>query len=338
MKLKKPSCKPKKSVWTIIELPVLEAIKKRALEPTSGENKFRLGLLEYAVVYHDFELLHELRALNFRPANDIKKINDTVEKKYFMAYASANTTSTMRSVDEHGVDFRNIFNQTPLMAAVRTGHYLLIKQLIEKGANLELTDNRGKNAFQLALLAAYFDKKYAANKLAKTYHQLEPSSISIKIDNKLIKIDKHLMEFFLFNLISAILYQLFYNHYQPATKAFLFHGFTTDFFMDSLKAFPDSVLLERRKKRGYISSILSKNEVHRIGSYNRKLFFRIARGHYLLNPELEVKFNDHWVNIYELLGCKKSSKYGEKPCRRVPLRQNQHHAAISDNNRNRINL
>ena len=72
-------------------------------------------------------------------------------------------------------------------------------------------------------------------------------------------------------------------------------------FADVLAHFPESVVPARRKKRAYISSILSKNEVSREGPYNRKLFLRINHGQYLLNPRLALRVEGDWRRIYELL-------------------------------------
>jgi len=67
------------------------------------------------------------------------------------------------------------------------------------------------------------------------------------------------------------------------------------------KRFPDSVLPQHRKKRPYISGILSKNERSREGRYNRKIFKRLKRGQYIINPAVSIRVQDAWVNIYDLL-------------------------------------
>ncbi|WP_200196550.1 hypothetical protein [Halorhodospira abdelmalekii] len=54
------------------------------------------------------------------------------------------------------------------------------------------------------------------------------------------------------------------------------------------------MLPPRRKRREYISSILSKNEVSRDGPYNRRLFLRLQRGHDLVNPQLKIKLGEEW--------------------------------------------
>jgi hypothetical protein len=58
---------------------------------------------------------------------------------------------------------------------------------------------------------------------------------------------------------------------------------------------------ERRKKRTYISSILSKNEVSREDRYNRKLFLRLRHGQYLINPRLALRVEGEWRRIYSVL-------------------------------------
>ncbi|KOR31086.1 hypothetical protein TI04_02630 [Achromatium sp. WMS2] len=62
-----------------------------------------------------------------------------------------------------------------------------------------------------------------------------------------------------------------------------------------------SAVPKRRKKRSYISSILSKNEVFRDGPYNRQLFLRISRVKYIINPKVAVRIAGEWHNIYDLL-------------------------------------
>jgi hypothetical protein len=94
---------------------------------------------------------------------------------------------------------------------------------------------------------------------------------------------------------------MFYTHLGTNVANLRSGAFTSGDFVDVLSHFPDAVLPERRKKRAYISSILSKNEVNREGPYNRKLFRRLKQGHYIINPQLSVWVEDGWRNIYDLL-------------------------------------
>lgn len=79
------------------------------------------------------------------------------------------------------------------------------------------------------------------------------------------------------------------------------NAFSSGDFVDVLSHFPDTVVPERRKKRAYISNILSKNEVTRDDKYNRKLFRRIKHGQYIINPQLSLWVEDEWRSIYDLL-------------------------------------
>lgn len=287
----------KKTPWQPIDQEVLKNLKDNALKENGFNKEDRLKLFEYAVIYRQDDIIEKLRLLNFRPAHNPDKAMNILISKYFMFYNSQNLNGVIRETDNYGIDFRNPFNLTPLMSASIFGNVSLIKYLVDNSADITLRDSMGRNALQISLEQAYSDKKYAATKLSSVYKLLVPSSISIKADGKLIKIDNHTMEFFMFNLVSAILYRKLVEHGGWFRRL----GFCTDDFINEFKNFPDDVLFERRKKRSYISSILSKNEINRQDKYNRKLFLRIRLGYYTLNPQLEIKVLDNWIKIYDLL-------------------------------------
>jgi len=105
------------------------------------------------------------------------------------------------------------------------------------------------------------------------------------------------MEFLMFNLMIA----MFYTRLGENAAKLGGGAFSSADFVETLEHFPNRIVPERRKKRAYISSILSKNEVHRDDKYNRKLFRRIKHGHYIINPKLFVRVEGEWRNIYDLL-------------------------------------
>jgi len=196
----------------------------------------------------------------------------------------------------YGADFRNIFNQTPLMIAAWMGNAEVIKALIERGSDTEKVDSNGLTAFQIALAQANRNENYAKKKLAEIYEQLESASLSIQIDERLIKLDRNSMEFFMFNLMMALFYRV-----MPHKLRFRVEGFSTQDFMEAVQHIPNCILPERRKQRAYLSSILSKNEMDKDDRYNRKLFYRVLRGAYIFNPGLAIKIEGEWINIYDLL-------------------------------------
>jgi hypothetical protein len=199
-------------------------------------------------------------------------------------------------VDQYGPDFRNIFNQTPLMVAAWMGNTEVIKALFDLGADTEKVDSNGLTAFQIALSQADRNEAYAKKKLVDIYTLLEPTSMSIQVDDRLIKLDQNSMEFFMLNLMVALFYRV-----MPSKMIFRLEGFTTQDFIDAVQYIPNCVLPDRRKQRAYLSSILSKNEIDKDDRHNRKLFFRVMRGAYVFNPRLAIKVEGGWVNIYDLL-------------------------------------
>jgi len=98
------------------------------------------------------------------------------------------------------------------------------------------------------------------------------------------------------NLMIALFYRV-----MPKKMAYRLDGFATQDFINAVQHIPHCVLLERRKQRAYLSSILSKNEIGKDDEHNRKLFYRVRHGAYIFNPRLALKVEDEWVNIYDLL-------------------------------------
>ncbi|MEA3301948.1 MAG: ankyrin repeat domain-containing protein, partial [Pseudomonadota bacterium] len=271
-----------------------EQLQQKAIE--ENNKKAKLALFEYALVYRDQPRLNALIKAGFAPAKNPQKGVHLLNKKHFMPYELKHPGAVLRQTDQYGVDFRNLFNQTPLMVASRLGNETLVRELRERGANTELINNGGFNAFQIALEQALNDPKYSNNKLAAVYRLLEPECIDIQVDERLIKLDKRSMEFLMLSLMMA----MFYTRMGDAIRR-LGGAFQSSDFTQALAHFPEHILPVRRKKRPYISSILSKNEVSRDDKYNRKLFLRIKRGHYIINPQLSLRVEGEWQNIYALL-------------------------------------
>jgi hypothetical protein len=241
--------------------------------------------------------MNALSKTGFRPAKQPEKGIKQLTQKYYFVYDFKKPDAMLREVDRYGVDFRNPFNQTPLMIAARLGNADQVERLVEIGADTTLINNVGLNPFQIVLEQACISPNYATHKLPGVYKALEPTDMVLQIDGRLIKLDNRLMEFLMFNLMIA----MFYTHLGTNVANLRSGAFTSGDFVDVLSHFPDAVLPERRKKRAYISSILSKNEVNREGPYNRKLFRRLKQGHYIINPQLSVWVEDGWRNIYDLL-------------------------------------
>ena len=280
--------------WQVLKGDSLASLEQQAL--VQNNKKAKLLLFEYALVYQDRNRLNALSKAGFKPAKQPENSLKLLNQKYFMPYETKNPAAMQRQVDQYGVDFRNPFNQTPLMIAARLGNDEQLAQLVDMGANTGLINNVGLNAFQIALEQASIDPKYATKKLAAIYEILEPDYMTVQAEGRLIKLDKRLMEFLMLNLMMAMFYTRLGENVVRGGNAF-----SSGDFVDVLSHFPDTVVPERRKKRAYISNILSKNEVTRDDKYNRKLFRRIKHGQYIINPQLSLWVEDEWRSIYDLL-------------------------------------
>jgi ankyrin repeat protein len=280
----------KKVPWQIITNQGLLELSHQAFSQDKKSKEARIALFEYALIYQQQDIIEKLRLWQFKPASFPKNALELLDRKYFAFYKSQNMSNIFRQIDSYGIEFRNTFNQTSLMIASKVGNTTLVQKLIENGANVQAMDNLCRNPLQLALNIAYFDKLYAKSKLPVLYPLLAAPSISIKVEEKLIKIDNRLMEFFVLNMIIG-------TFLHKKRRSGELYAFSTQDFIEPLSHFPEQVLPERRKKRSYISSIFSKNEVSSLNPYNRQLFLRVARGYYILNTNLEIRTEEGWVKL-----------------------------------------
>jgi hypothetical protein len=202
----------------------------------------------------------------------------------------------MKQCETYGVDHRTMFNKTPLMLAALAGNAVLLGELRASGADSELVDNYGHTAWQSALLRALNDKKYAADQFPAVHVRLAASYVSLKIDDRLIKIDAQQGEFLLFHIFFALFHNQLNNRYAQLAPIKAAH------LTELIALLPDSVMPAYRKKRAYISSLLSKNETDSTNPYGKKLFVRTRTGWYILNPKISVRYKEGWVDIYRHAG------------------------------------
>ena len=284
--------------WTVLRGDALAELEVKALE--RHDKKASIALMEYALVYRDQRWLNALVQADFKAAKQPGKALPVLENKHFLLYGLKHPGGVLREVDKYGVDFRNVFGQTPLMIASRLGNAELAAALLDRDADTGLVDGNGLNAFQIALDRACADERFARAKLPAVFERLAPASLDVQIDGRLVKLDRRLMEYLMLCIAMVLFYQRLGENWASARRML-----SAIDFADVLQHFPESVVPARRKQRAYISSILSKNEVSREGPYNRKLFLRMRHGQYLINPQLALRVEGEWRRIYELLSLER---------------------------------
>ncbi len=288
--------------WPVITREDLTVLKTEALNPEQYNKKSKQLLFEYAVTYHLPGVFTQLAELKFNHARDPAQHAHAVFRSFTSDYHGKMTKDLFKKVERYGVDFRNSLNQTPLMLASRLGDEGLVRELLAAGADRDAVDNWGQNALQIAISEAFCDEDFSRYHLGTLYPLLAPPALKVRVDGRMIKLDSRLMEFFIVQCMLAIFprivrykaTQWYYSRPKPSFES-------GDFFY-AVNTFPEYVLPARRKKRSYISSILSKNEYYRDDPYNRRLFVRVEHGEYILNPVMDLFVNDRWINVYELLG------------------------------------
>ncbi len=284
--------------WNPVDRVVLNEISNR-IYTHDADRKSMLYLYEYALLSCDYARLNLLKFNHFKPARNnfdigIKKLIDN----HYGAYSFKNARGIERLVGQYGVDHRDRFNFTPLMLATRFGSENGVQMLTQMNAKLDLVNCAGLTAYQIMLQQARIDKTYAEKTTTRICAKICPKDVSVMVGGRLTKLDSHKAEFLFFNLFMAI-FNIDTQQELNVHRNKL--GITAAQLENVLESFPDSIVPNFRKQRRYISSVLARNEMNRDTSNNRRIFKRLTRGYYVLNPELSVKVEQKWVRIYDLL-------------------------------------
>jgi hypothetical protein len=108
--------------------------------------------------------------------------------------------------------------------------------------------------------------------------------VDVKAGERLVRIDTHLSEYFLFQTFWTVFKSRFTRIDRTLNCAL-----DTKAILRAWEALPENVLRAARNRRQHLSHVLSRNEVERDYAYNRALFKRAAHGWYQFNPMLEVR-------------------------------------------------
>lgn len=287
--------------WEIITRDKLPELRQEALNPNHFNKKAKDRLFEYSLLYGEVANFPLLAQLNYKRAERWQQEQSSLERKLFTEYAQDKRKALQPKLEKWGIDYRNEFNLTPFMLAIRYGAAEIATYLLENGANTDARDNYGRSPLQIALFNAYSDAKYKEKVISRFYQQLSQESLKVKVEGRLVKLDSHQAEYLMLHYMIAVLRP----HLLHGLSNSHWYGFNPTFQTADFMQFFDGISLqvvpEYRRQRAYISSILSKNEVNRMDKYNKKLFIRTKNGHYLPNPTLELPLAEEWVNLYDLI-------------------------------------
>jgi hypothetical protein len=289
--------------WEITTRANLPDLIRQATDPVNFNKKAKDRLFEYALFYGETKYMNQLAALKYRPADKWEKEGPLLLRRLFQIYHADSLKSLLPDLQRYGVDFKNPMNLSPFMLAISYGAVQIADHLVAHGAKLDTTDNYGRSAMQVALFRAFLDGKQKSKIVNRFYPMLKSEPLRLQINHRLVKIDAHQAEYFMLQFMLAV----WRNKLEISTSPQMRYRmeihlltFQTADFIDFFEGFTETVIADYRRKRSYISSILSKNEVERDDKYNKKLFLRLQQGHYVPNPAMEVLVADQWVNICDL--------------------------------------
>jgi hypothetical protein len=287
--------------WPVLDEPkVVDLLQKVFREQIPG-NKLKQQLYEYATCFDEPQLAHWLlREAKFDQAKSFPQQRMTLGRKNYLAYFANHFKDILKQCEKHGIEHRLPMNQTPLMAAAAAGNLRLVNALLERGANREAVDQYGCNALHWALREAFRDAKFAAGPLAALYEQLAPASIDINTGERLVRIDRHLSEYLLFQTL-WVLFRSRFTHEQRRNNG----AFETRDILAAWQHLPANIVRPERNKRQHLSGVLARNEIDRDYAYNRALFMRVAQGWYQFNPKIAVRRrqgdDEQWLPIFAAL-------------------------------------
>ncbi|HEY1890932.1 MAG TPA: UvrD-helicase domain-containing protein [Steroidobacteraceae bacterium] len=292
--------------WPVLDETAMRDFLVKVFREGAVGDRPKRRLHEYAVFHDEPELVsylaEEAHFGSVRAAEaGFEQERNALNRKYLAPYAARNFKDVLRQCDAHGIDHRTAMNQTPLMAAAAAGNVPLIEALLERGADRDATDQYGCNAFHISMREAFRDVRFASGPCAALYELLTPSHVDVKAGERLVRIDRHLSEYLLFQTF----WTLFKSRFTRIDRT-LNCAIDTKAILRAWQHLPENVLRAARNRRQYLSHVLSRNEVERDYAYNRALFKRMAHGWYQFNPALQVRCRsstgeESWQPIFTVL-------------------------------------
>lgn len=276
--------------WPVLDEPAVRDLLVKVFRERAVGDKQKRRLNEFAAFHDEPELASYLaQATDFGVARSggkdaFEQQRSAISRKYLAPYAARNFKDVLRQCETHGIDHRTPMNQTPLMAAAAAGNTALAEALLERGADRDATDQYGCNALHITLREVFRDPKFALGPGAPLYDLLAPAHADVKAGERLVRIDKHLPEYFLFQTF----WTLFKSRFTRVDRT-LSCALDTKAILRAWEGLPENLLRLSRNRRQHLSNVLSRNEVDRDYAYNRALFKRVAHGWYQFNPALEVR-------------------------------------------------
>jgi hypothetical protein len=202
-------------------------------------------LYEYATCHDEPQLAEWLAAeAKFDQAANFAQQRATFGRKTYLPYFANHFKDILKQCEQYGIEHRLPMNLTPLMAAAAAGNVALVEALLERGADRDAVDHYGYNALHWALREGFRDAKFARGPLAALYEPLAPASIDVNTGERLVRLDRHLSEYFLFQTL-WVLFKSRFTHRQRRTNG----AFESQAILDAWQYLPANIVRPERNRR-----------------------------------------------------------------------------------------
>jgi hypothetical protein len=287
--------------WPVFDQARVADLLVKVFREQAPGGKPRQQLYEYAACHDEPGLAASLAQYGrYDAAGGFERQRESLSRKSLASYHAANFRDVLQQCDRHGLEHRTPMNLTPLMAAAAAGNVALAEALLARGADPDAADHYGCNALHWAMRAAFRERGFARGPFAALYELLAPSGIDFNSGERLVRIDRHLSEYFLVQTLWALFKSRFTHRLRRSYAAF-----ETADILQAWEHLPANVVRPERNRRPHLSGVLARNEVERDYAYNRALFRRVSQGWYQFNPQLQVRRRtretETWVPIFQAL-------------------------------------
>ncbi len=219
-----------------------------------------------------------------------------VREEVLAPYRSEDISDVLKQCELYGVDHQLSVGITPLMAAAMAGNVVLIKKLLELGADKNIANSMGMMPFLIAIIECK-SKKYADNMFAEVYDLVKLDITNyekmVLIDkNKVIVLKEDSKLYWLINVIMLIIIDHIFSYamanyienkvIKQSNSIFEYPFSIMDVF-EKISCLPDSVVTNKFKSEKDLLSFIRKHEYNSNYRYSSYLFQHIEGDQYKLS-------------------------------------------------------
>lgn len=281
----------------------IERIKALALDPVKKEHEVkreRKTLFLYASKNFRIDWIQALAELNFQRAVLFMKAVRQDRKDYDKSIRLGRLTEVRKQIEKYGVNFQATDDgMTGLMLALYYGNRETTDLLLSQKADVGKLTQDTRTTLQF-LLKGYYNRVFHKDAfspdetfLIDYWYVIRPSAMAVQTTSQRFILGGQSMVFFLVILMEATAdlapSKLTFEHIsgKPEAEKTL-AVYSMDMVMRFVNCLPDEVLPPYRKKRAYVNSVLALNEIGKDSPYSKRVFQRVDRGWYTINPELTI--------------------------------------------------